>query len=555
MMPSTIVRLLLALLLTAHGVAASAQTRAWLDRDRIALGESTTLNIETDQLLDAAPDYSALMNDFQISNNVSSRQFEMVNGVGHSRVLFAIALQPRREGLIILPRLLVGNVRVQPPTLTVTAPTATPAHAGDPVFIESEADAQEPYVQQAVGFTVRLYYSGPISGQLDQPDPDGATLQRIGEDTQYARQIGAHAYSVLERHFLLIPERSGTLTIPGAHFKGSGTPGFFDDLLGNGGRPLQADSAPRFLHVLEAPVDAPQPWLPLRALTLRYLETPQRGRAGESITVTVEAMADGATAAQMPPLQLAVGGGAQVFAEPAQSDESFADGRPKVRTVRRFSIVPAQAGTLRITGPSQAWWDVRARLRRTASLPDLNIPVLVGANGTGAPAAPAAGASQANGMDAGLRVPGVQGMVQPWALAAVVFAAAWLVTLMWALRRRQQPMALDVQQPSAVPGDAMAKASLRDFRRALDHEDLGRVADVLCALRVPPAANLDGVRAALDDAGQVAAVDALQRARWGDGDGVAARASLREAFKRGPCWKRTASRIVESPLPPLYPGD
>jgi len=557
MMPRTITRLFLALLLTAHVVVASAQTRVWLDRDRIALGETTTLNIETDQPLAAAPDYSALMNDFQISNNVSSRQFEMVNGVSHSHVLFAIALQPRREGLIALPRLLVGNVRVQPPSLVVTASTATPAHAGDPVFVESEADAQEPYVQQAVGLTVRLYYSGPISGQLDQPDPDGATLQRIGEDTQYARQIGARAYSVLERHFLLIPERSGTLTIPGAHFKGTGTPGFFDDLLGNGGRPLQANSAPRFLHVLEAPADAPQPWLPLRALTLRYLETPQRGRAGESISVTVEATADGATAAQMPPLQLVAGGGAQVFAEPPQSDESFADGRPKVRTVRRFSIVPSQAGTLRISGPSQAWWDVRARLRRTASLPDLNVPVAVGANGTGAPAPPGVGASEGDDASAGLlQVPGVQGRVQPWALAAVAFAAAWLVTLMWALRRRPQPMAPAAggQAPVSVHTSA-SQASLREFKRALDHEDLARVADVLCALRSPPADNLDGVRVALDDANQVAAIDALQRARWGDGDGVKARTLLRDAFRRGPRWKQPAKPLVDAPLPPLYPGD
>jgi len=555
MKPRTIARLLITLLLAAHVVVASAQTRAWLDRDRIALGETTTLNIETDQALDAAPDYSALMNDFQISNNVSSRQFEMVNGVSHSHVLFAIALQPRREGLIALPRLLVGNVSVQPPTLTVTASTATPAHAGDPVFVESEADAQEPYVQQAVGLTVRLYYSGPISGQLDQPDPDGATLQRIGEDTQYARQIGAHAYSVLERHFLLIPERSGTLTIPGAHFKGTGAPGFFDDLLGNGGRPLQADSAPRFLHVLEAPADAPQPWLPLRALTLRYLETPQRGRAGESIAVTVEATADGATAAQMPPLQLLAGDGAQVFAEPPQSDETFADGRPKVRMVRRFSIVPARAGALRITIPSQPWWDVRARLRRTASLPDLNVPVLVGANGMGAPAPPVVAASEDSGVDAGLRVPGVQGRVQPWALAAVAFAAAWLVTLMWALRRRPPPLASASHELPTDGAHAAAQASLRDFKRALDHEDLGRVADVLCALRSPHAANLDGVRVDLDDANQVAAVDALQRARWGDGDGVNARRLLREAFRRGPRWKPSAKPRVDAQLPPLYPGD
>ncbi len=554
-MSRMVVRALLLLALSMQLAVASAQTRAWLDRDRIALGETTTLNIETDQALASSPDYSALMGDFQVSGNTSSRQFEMVNGVVHSHVLFAVALQPRREGLIAIARVPVGNERIQPLTLTVTASTATPARAGDPVFIESEADAQEPYVQQAVGFTVRLYYAGPISGQLDQPEPDGATLQRVGEDAQYTRQVGTHTYNVLERHFLLIPERSGTLTIPAAHFRGTGAEGFFDDLIGNGGRPLRADSAPRFLRVLQAPADAPQPWLPLRALALRYLEAPQQARAGEAITVTVEATADGATSAQMPPLQMSADNGAQVFAEPAQSDETFSEGRPKVRMVRRFSIVPASAGTLHIRGPNVAWWDVRAGLRRTASLPDITVPVAPGANGSGVASPPAAdaGAGRSAAPHAGIRLPGVQGAVQPWALATVLFAIGWLLTLTWGLHRRQASSAPATPQPAS--GIGPPGASLADLKRALDHEDLGRVSDVLCALRSPPAADLDAVRAELDAPAQIAAVDALQRARWGDGDGVGARAALRDAFRRGPRWRRAVESVAKEPLPPLYPQD
>src|SRR4029079_4459930 len=96
----------------------------------------------------------------------------------------------------------------------------------------------------------------------------------------------------------------------------------------------------------------------------------QGARAGESASVTIEATADGATAAQLPELQVSAAG-AQVSAEPAQSDDSFDDGRPHVREVRRFSIVPSKAGTLRIQGPRLARWDVQAGVARTPSLPDL----------------------------------------------------------------------------------------------------------------------------------------------------------------------------------------
>lgn len=180
--------LLLALLPLFAPQAQAQEVRAWLDRDRIALGETATLNIELDGAFDQAPDYSPLLGEFNISGNTSSRSFESGSGGTHARTLFAVALQPRREGAIGIPGLLVAGRRTQPLSLLVTAPSAVPARAGDIVFIESEADAQSPYVQQAVGYVVRLYYATPlVSGQLDQAAPEGASLQRVGEDVRYSR--------------------------------------------------------------------------------------------------------------------------------------------------------------------------------------------------------------------------------------------------------------------------------------------------------------------------------------------------------------------------------
>ena len=532
-------------------MSASAQARAWLDRDRIALGETATLNIETSQGGIDAPDYSPLLGDFALSGNTSSRSVEIVNGASRSRSLFAVALEPKREGVIGIPGLLVGGQRTQPLTLTVTPPAATPARAGGPIFIEAETDAQEPYVQQAVGYTVRLYYAVPLlSGHFDQPAPDGATLQQVGDDVQYTREISGRRYTVLERHYLLIPERSGTLAIPGARFQGRGAAGFFDDLFGDGRRDLSANGAPRFLEVRPAPANAPQPWLPLRGLTLRYVATPQSARAGEAVDIVIEAKADGATAAQMPELQLPSVDGAQVFADPAQTDESFRDGRPQVRVTRRFSLVPAQPGALHVPGPKLRWWDARAGSPRTASLPDLDLQVAPGAN-TGGPA-PAAGTASADAADAGargwMRVPGVQGEVRPWAFATVVFALLWLVTLMWGLHRDpQREPAVDALHAPGLPGAGMAQ-----LRRALDNGDFDDIATVLCAMAVPPVGDVDTLLPRLPDPRQRDAVVALQQARWGGGDGVAARAALRAAFRQGPRW-RTDDTPAAEPLPPLYP--
>ncbi|HVR81489.1 MAG TPA: BatD family protein [Luteimonas sp.] len=550
----TLLSLLLTFLLAS---TAQAQTRAWLDRDRIALGETATLNVETDQPGVDAPDYAPLLGDYTLSGNSSSQQYENVNGVGRSRTLFAVALQPKRDGVIGIPGLRIGNQRTQPLTLTVTPSAAVPAHAGSAVFIEAETDAQEPYVQQAVGYSVRLYYATPlISGQLDQDPPEGASLQKVGDDVQYTRDMAGQRYTVVERHYQLIPEHSGTLTIPGARFQGRGAGGFFDELFGDGQRDLRANGPPHFLRVRAIPANAPQPWLPLRALTLRYLATPQAARAGEAVTVTVEASADGANAAQMPELQLQASGAqagvAQVFADPLQADETFRDGRPQVRIARKFSIVPAQAGSLRISGPRLAWWDVRAGIARTAALPDITLQVAPGANGFGAAPAAAANAPVQDADRGWIRVPGVQGAVRPWAFATVLFAALWLLTFMWGLHRRPSPQPTSDNDGSTVPASATAHATQTDLRRALDNGDLGDVADALCAMASPPVADPDALRSRLADPAQLAAIESLQRARWAGGDGVAARAALREAFKRGPRW-HAAESVAAEPLPPLYP--
>src|SRR5690606_35810912 len=127
----------------AGGLAtANAATHAWLDRDRIEVGETTTLNIETDQAAARMPDFDALVPDFVLSAHSSSRGTDRVNGQLRERVLFAVALKPRREGLMTVPALRVGNESTGPLQLTVTPASTAPARAGEPVFIEGEADSQ-----------------------------------------------------------------------------------------------------------------------------------------------------------------------------------------------------------------------------------------------------------------------------------------------------------------------------------------------------------------------------------------------------------------------------
>src|SRR5690606_38145729 len=271
-------RALLALLALWLAVpAAPAATRAWLDRSRVALRETVTLNIHTDQ--PAPPDYGPL----RAAGFEVGQVFRRALG---REVLFGVPLTPRRSGRMQVPPLRVGAERTPLLALEV-APARAQAPRGE-VFVETAVDHDAPWVQQSVGEVVRLHYATPIlSGQLGLEAPEGASLQRVGDDVHSSRELGGRAYRVIERRYLLVPERSGELRLGPARFRGRGTGGFFDDFLGTD-RSLAADGPEFRLQVRPQPDGAPQPWLPLHELRLRYLAAPSQARAGEAVEIAVE---------------------------------------------------------------------------------------------------------------------------------------------------------------------------------------------------------------------------------------------------------------------------
>ncbi|MFD0727477.1 BatD family protein [Lysobacter brunescens] len=566
---------LLLCLALAWTTAAQAQVRAWLEPDRIALDETTELSIEIDGIsAHGLPDLSLLSQDFRVLDQGVAQQVDLSNGQLNLRIIMRMRLQPRREGVLQVPILQIGN-GTTPPLRLVVGPPKTPvpkavapddpALAAQPLFLESKLDTPSPYVQQTVGYTVRLYYEAGslIDGRLDQDAPDGASLQQLGEDMQHTLRVGDRFYKVLERRYLLIPERPGTLTVPPARFQGRSL-GVFGDPFDTARQEVRARGRPQTLQVKPIPPAAPQPWLPLRALSLRYLETPRSLRAGESATVTVELHADGATTSQLPALELKTGEGARVFPDQARRNDRFLEGRPLGTITRRFAVLSSRAGTLRVSAPRITWWDAQAGVARVASLPDIVLDVAPGKVTTAAGSTESAQARNPRASDWPRWLP--RGA---WLVATVVLVLLWIGTVWWAWRllmrhRAQQDAAAG--RPSAMPGDThgatlQAQASIPasapstpDWSRALAEGDPALLLRALCALASPAAADADALRERLADPAQREAVAGLQRACWGDGDRAAAVATARTAFASGPRWRAaSAARPGDAALPPLYP--
>ena len=531
------------LLAASCALPALAQTRAWLDRAQVTYGETATLNIETSASVRQI-DYRPLSAQFDIAGQTVRRSFEVVNGQSRAKSLFAVGIRPRGPGVLTVPALRVGNADTTPLRLTVLPPSVQPASGDADAFVETVLDAAQPYVQQAVGMVVRLHVAVPLlSGQLDQDDVAGASLQRVGEDIQYQREIGGRRYNVVERRYLLIPERSGVLVIPGARFNGQAVGGFFDNIFDDGRKSLSAAAPVKRLQVQAIPANAPQPWLPLHDLKLRYVQSPRAARVGEALTIELEVIADGASASQLPSLTMAETAQAQVFADPPQSDEQFIEGRPRTTVRRRIAIVPLKPGALSLHGPRIEWWDAVQGVARTAMLPPLELQVAPGAaSPAGEDALPAPTMAEAPAADAPA-AGGLPRRILPWLLLAIAMVAAFG----WWRSRKRTPAAI-----AATGAPAQAEAPKPSIPAALKQGELALIAQALCADAGIRGDDLDAVRARLDDAAQAEAVEQLQAARWGGGDAASALAALRRAFAKGAHWRKPQARR-ESLLPPLYP--
>ena len=556
--------LLLALLLPT---LASAAPRAWLDRDSMRLGETVTLNVETD-IRGAEPDFSVLDEKFRRLGTSSNSQISIVNGRQSAKMLWAVALEPLEEGVIGIPALQVGTEGTEPLTLTVLpAPAGGSAAQGEDVFMETSAEPASPYVQQQVRYVVRLYYAVTLlEGQLEEPRANTSQMRRLGQDLTYQKTVAGRRYNVVERRYALLPEESGHIEIAGPQFRGRALrPGQFNSMFG-GGINLSARGDKVEIEVRPRPTDAPTPWLPAQMLSLTDESgtPPTELRVGEPLTLTLRVSAQGLAAEQLPELVLPRIDGAEVY--PDQETTQTRDDGEWLRgeRVRKFAIVPVRAGAIEIPEVAIEWWNTGSDQRERAALPARQWNVLASATQPGATpdAAPApvvigsAGSTTADGASAPSSAP-VPSAVRPWQIATLVFALLWLVSMGLLLLRRGQRRGESIDVMPAAPARAKPDAWRQAWRQSLASTDLRAASQALlrgARTERPELRELGALAHALDDGAQRDAVMALERALYRDEPSGDLAARLERTFAGDFGWRREPKTSdSDTLLPPLYP--
>lgn len=90
---------------------ATAAVQAWLDRDRVAAGDSVELTLQHDGRASGEPDLTPLRRDFDILGKASGTTVQIVNGSMSAQAQLRLTLAPKHVGRIAVPALVWAGER------------------------------------------------------------------------------------------------------------------------------------------------------------------------------------------------------------------------------------------------------------------------------------------------------------------------------------------------------------------------------------------------------------------------------------------------------------
>ncbi len=452
------------LLFAGYHHPALAAAQAQLDRTLISQDESVWLLIEvaTDQPLDT-PDISQLTPDFEI---LDSRRSDLATVRQQQRMQWQFELMPRRTGVLTLPAFTVAQrYQTEPVSIEVLA-----AEAPEPeVFILTDIEPSDPYVMAQVHYRERIF-AGPrlhdVSISRREPFTD-VLVHPLGDFQQYVAEYNGQYYRVSERRYALIPQRSGTLTLPPLSLRGRVRTAAADDALQRGRR-VEHHAEPVTLQVRPRPASAlGTTWLPSIAVTLeeQWSSEPPQFQVGIPITRSLQLSARGVEAVQLPRLLHPDLAWAQVYADAEHLETRHDDGWLLGHYTQTVRIVPHQAGSFTLPAVTVHWWDTQTDTPHIAQLPARSVMV------------------HAADTEAQERIihplPAPITLIQPtespsalpWPQISSGLLLLWLLTLMgwWQQRRHPRQAAPSAPADSAVPTPKLRHACRNNDPRAASH--------------------------------------------------------------------------------------
>ncbi len=547
------------LLLSCSAMASGLQ--AWLDRAQTGEGQSVVLYLAAPADTFGEPELSALRKDFDIVNITQGQHMQAMSGYPGNMRTWQLTLAPKRPGRLTVPALRVGQASSTPLALDVYPAGQVMANrALRDVMLQTDVSPQRPYVQGKVIYTVRLYTRLDLRKvHFSEPEVLGAMVERLGEDRKYNTRVGRYRYHVLQRRFVLFPQRSGLLSVVSpllnAEVREEKRPDW----------PLQLRGPEIVIDVQPQPDASMDPWLPAESLQLseNWSPDPPSFRVGEPVKRNITITAQGVAAAQLPDLMPSPPQDINLYPErPSITSHAVYD-TLVTRKVLSYALVASREGNYRLPEISLSWWDTTTGQRKTERLAARDIVVLPGAAPAKEEAQPTRDvADYLSGVDLAawwqtLRDTLKAGMaIWPWLALLLVLVVLTTMLIRWLARRsRSKPL-----PPKAAPTAQPAGEAWRRFESACKQQDPHAAREALidwAAATWPndPPERLDRLAQRLPPqaADYLAGIDRALYAPTGEvWDGPAVLEALRSLLQQA-ARDQTGKQDTQA-LPPLYPG-
>lgn len=489
--------------LIVFGPIAEAAVVASVDRGRIDLNESFTLKVTVDTAIDTEPDASALEEDFYVQQRSQLSNTTIVNGqITRSRT-WSYVLMAKRSGDLEIPPVIVGSEQSEPVPITVS-PQSNMIPGEADIFVVTEADFDESYVQAQILYTVKVYRAvATRQPRLSEPEIAGVDVlvEIAGEERTYESILNDKNYAVNERVYALFPQESGRINIEPARFEAR--------VLRNGrisGRkvfqsePIVIDVKP----IPPAPDGYPDAaWLPAKSVSLseEWSREPDSLPAGEPITRRVTVSALGQLSTQIPVIEMNVSDSLKVYPDKPELRVSAESAGILASRTDQYAMIGVSPGSVDMPGIELPWWDIAEAAWKVARLPGRSIDITPSADALPPQLTqPAAPADPAGIGDAAQETRSTVVYSDFWRRVSQVLGGAWLLTILawwWSGKpkkkraeeapseppiHRQQSRLLKNARAAASNGDTVGvKQALLDWARLEWPEDpprsLGALAD------------------------------------------------------------------------------
>ncbi|MDP7041057.1 MAG: BatD family protein [Gammaproteobacteria bacterium] len=470
MVNTTVHRLQFAVFLFALLFAGATQAAviASIDRANVELNESFTLKVTVDTAIDVEPDASALEEDFLVGTRSQLSNTTIVNGqISRSRT-WTYVLMAKREGNLIIPPVRIANEQSEPVSITVTPPSTNIPGEAD-IFVTTEVDHDESFVQAQVLYRVKVYRAvATRQPRLSEPSIEGVEvlIESAGEERSYESILNGKAYNVVERVYALFPQESGTISIAPARFEAR--------VLRNGritGRKIFESGA---IDVVVNPIPPPPPdypdavWFPAKSVVLSedWSREPGTLPAGEPITRHITVTAVGQLSTQIPVIEPANSDNIKVYPDkPEFRDVAEPTG---IRAVRRdqYAMIGVTAGEVVLPDVNLPWWNIDAAEWQVATLPGTTLSISPSANAVLPQPAPVEPAAD----DTGSAVETQIVYVDFWLYVSAGLAGVWLMTVIaWWWSRR--PVSREPKEPAPPPIHKQQARWLKAARKAAQAGD------------------------------------------------------------------------------------